>query len=48
MYRVEADHKVLSTSSDKPSYGEDFVLLCNQFVTAANNLAQAVEAKNVT
>ncbi len=47
-YRVEADHKVLITSSDKPSYGEEFVLLCNQFAAAANVLAQAVEPRNVT
>lgn len=47
-YRVEADHKVLSTSSDKQSYGEEFELLCKQFVSAANLFADAVEAKNVT
>lgn len=47
-YRVEADHKVLSTSSDKQSYGQEFELLCKQFVSAANLFAGAVEAKNVT
>ncbi|RUO35944.1 hypothetical protein CWE13_10365 [Aliidiomarina shirensis] len=47
-YRVEADHKVLSTSSDKQSYGEEFELLCKQFVSAANLFADALEAKNVT
>lgn len=44
-YRVEADHKVLSTSSDKQSYGEEFELLCRRFVNAANLFAHAVESK---
>jgi len=47
-YRIEADHKVLITGSDRPSYGEEFASLCNQFVAAANSLVRAVEAKNVT
>ncbi len=47
-YRVEADHKVLSTSSDKQRYGEEFELLCKQFVSAANLFADAVGAKNAT
>lgn len=47
-YRVEADHKVLITSSDRQSYSEEFEVLCKQFVSSANRLADAVEMQTVT
>ncbi len=47
-YRVEADHKVLSTSSDKKNYCEEFELLCKQFASAANLFAEEVEARSDT
>ncbi len=46
-HRVDADHKVLITNSDKTNYGEDFDALCTQLTLAANALAKAVEARVV-
>lgn len=47
-YRIEADHEVLITSSDRPSYSEEFTSLCNHFVAAAKSFSRAVGPQNVS
>lgn len=43
-HRIDADHKVLTTSSGDANYGDEFIALCNQVTQSANALAEAVES----
>lgn len=44
-YRVEADHKIIKTTSGDMHYGDQFNLLCDSFFIAAKTLVYAVELK---
>ncbi|PMY34413.1 hypothetical protein C1Y35_24625 [Pseudomonas sp. GW456-L14] len=43
-HRVDADHKILTTSSSDANYGDEFISLCNQVTQSANAFAEAVES----
>lgn len=43
-HRVDADHKVLTTSSSDANYGDEFISLCNQLTQSASAFAEAVES----
>lgn len=46
-YRIEADHKVITTNSDNASYSDEFISICDQFTASANIFSDAIKLKTL-
>ncbi len=46
--RIEADHKITNSTAEESNFVEEFVVLCNDFVSAANALEHGIRQLELT